>query len=150
MTTTHIKYDAVKYVQENSGCVLLHVTNNKGVMGSGIAKQIKHTFPKAFESYKNKHELGEISGSKEMLPYGCNVIINMTAQDGYGRGKKFLNSGALSECLYKVRSYLHAGAVVVIPKNMGANRAGGDWDNVLELVEWYFKDYDIVICEWEG
>jgi hypothetical protein len=30
---------------------------------------------------------------------------------------------------------------------MGADRAGGDWEIVLELVEFYLKDYDVHIYQ---
>lgn len=36
------------------GSVLVHACNSKGVWGSGIAKDMKTRFPKAFENYNNE------------------------------------------------------------------------------------------------
>ena len=80
MKTKHIKADAIKYVLEDpENRILLHVCNDEGVMGSGIALQVKETWPSAFEAYKQHTALGDITASE------CGNVINMVAQKGYRR-----------------------------------------------------------------
>lgn len=135
-----IKANAVTYTLESPERLLIHVCNNKGSMGAGIAKEIKERIPEAFYAYKKGGHLGYVS-------YGGQVC-NMIAQDGYGRDKRYLNYGALSQCLYNVKmdiDYYDANVEVVAPYMMGAGLAGGDWDIVSEMVEFYLGE--VTICQ---
>ncbi len=119
--------------------------NDQGVMGSGIALQVKKTWPSAFISYKQNSDLGSVTYSDDFQ------VANMVAQQNYRRKAsdttRFLNYGALSECLHTVSCIFSRDCEVVIPYKMGADRAGGDWDIVLEMVEYYFDHCNIVVCE---
>lgn len=142
-----IKGNAVTYTLENDNVSLIHVCNNKRVMGAGIALEIKQRIPSAYGAYK-QHGL-RIGGD---LPLGTvstdAKVFNMVAQDGFGTGMRHLNYGALSECLTKVgkRAGMYSNTIA-LPYKMGADRAGGDWGIVLEMVEWHLKDYGIVVCK---
>jgi hypothetical protein len=76
------------------------------------------------------------------------MVVNMVAQNGYGQGVRHLNYGALATCLQKV-SHLNKTLRIGLPYKMGAERAGGDWDVVLELVAFILKDFDITVYELE-
>jgi O-acetyl-ADP-ribose deacetylase (regulator of RNase III) len=146
---THHKGNAVSALINGEIDILLHVCNNKGVMGSGIALEIKSRIPDAYESYKYIHgkfglELG--SGTYGFVADTDRWVYNMVAQDGYGIGKRFLNYGALSKCLVNIAAEAR-GSKIGLPYKMGADRAGGDWEIVLELVEFYLKDYDVRIYQ---
>lgn len=135
-----IKANAITYTLESPERLLIHVCNNKGVMGAGIAKEIKERIPEAFNVYKEEMRLGYVS-------YGGQVC-NMVAQDGYGRDRRYLNYGALSQCLYNVKmdiNYYNFDAEIVAPYMMGAGLAGGDWDVVIEMVEFYLGD--VTVCQ---
>lgn len=104
---------------------LLHVCNNKGVMGSGIALEIKNRIPDAYTAYKYE-----------------DCILGVVTQ-----GKRHLNYGALAECLFEIYAEFPASKVIGIPFKMGADRAGGDWNIVLELVEYFLKDFNVIVYE---
>jgi hypothetical protein len=75
----------------------------------------------------------------------------MVAQDGYGQSKRHLNYGALAECLFEIYAeYVPTSKVIGIPYKMGADRAGGDWNIVLELVEYFLKDFEVIVYELES
>ena len=146
------KGNAVSALIDGEVDVLIHVCNNKSVMGSGIALEIKNRIPDAFVAYKqcpsalgtctfgwNKPDEDSIKG----------MVANMVAQNGYGQGVRHLNYGALATCLQKV-SHLTKTLRIGLPYKMGAERAGGDWDVVLELVAFILKDFDITVYELEG
>lgn len=145
------KGNAVTALIDGEVDVLIHVCNNKGVMGSGIALEIKNRIPDAFVAYK------EIPAELSYVSYGwttesnrkSGMVVNMVAQNGYGQGVRHLNYGALASCLQKV-SHLNKTLKVGLPYKMGADRAGGDWNIVLEMVEFILKDFDITVYSLEG
>lgn len=151
MTITYKQGNAVDALINGEIDVLLHVCNNKGVMGSGIALEIKNRIPDAYQAYKN-HELvcglsvGDNSYAWLDSPEDS-VVVNMIAQNGYGSGKRFLNYGALANCLCDVRNTFEYEEVkaIGIPFKMGSDRAGGDWNIVLEMVEYFLKDFNVIV-----
>ena len=110
---------------------LLHVCNAQGVMGAGIAKQIRKQDKTAYEAYKARHELGDVTYSSD------GRIANMVAQEFYGReDKRYLSYSYLTRCFNKIVEDL-AGDVdeLVIPFQMGCGLAGGDWSIVMDLIK---------------
>lgn len=145
--------NAIDYVLEEKDRTLLHVVNDKKVMGSGIALEIKNRIPSAYTNYlEEDNHFGCITFSD-----GCKVI-NLGAQKGYGRNKRHLNYGALSHCIGAVWRYANVRALasnehftgkpveIVVPYLMGCDRAGGDWEVVLEVLDFYFKG-NLTICK---
>lgn len=138
---------------------VLHCCNSKGVMGSGIAKEIKQRVPKAFKSYvESGMVLGEISaGATDECEF--KRVINMVAQHSYGGGgRRYVNYGALTSCLlevskpFSIAKYYDGSCSslggIGIPMNMCCDRAGGDWSIVVELVSWYLCPYtDVYVYE---
>lgn len=117
--------------------VMLHVCNDAGVMGSGIALEVKNRIPEAYLAYKNSsnYNLGTISA--------CSSVINCVSQRGYGSGIRHLDYEALYVSLEKSKYHLEEMDGVVnigIPYHMGSDRAGGNWGVVLAMVSAVFKD----------
>lgn len=140
-----VQGNAVDALLSHEITVLLHVANCKGVMGSGIAKEIKDRVPAAFAAYKH-HE--QYKGLKLGSISSANGVYNLHAQDNYGRGERHLNYGALYEALVTAQSKFpahwdSAPVVVGVPFKMGSDRAGGDWEVVKELVEWAMYPYPV-------
>jgi len=110
-------------------------------MGSGIAFSIRNYVPGAYTNYKKYQEkhglvLGTISYAWPYLPNFKKCVINLHAQQNYGRGKQHLDYEALRTCLAKTQEYLLRNRVteIGIPYRMGSDRAGGDWNTVLKIV----------------
>lgn len=147
MTITYKQGNAVDALISGEIDYLLHCCNNKKTMGSGIALEIKNKIPKAYRDYvESSDELGAISG------VFCGVV-NMIAQDGYGRSGKFINYGAFAKCLLEF-DRRHNGCAkenitVGLPYKVGSDRAGGDWGIVLELITFILKDFNVVIYKLE-
>ena len=135
--TTLVNTDAISYMQENENSMLLHIVNCQGVMGSGIAAQIKERIPEAFDVYKESYDEGKLLlGSVN----GHMGILNLAAQDNYGRDKRHLNYGALAACLSLCFQNLDPATEIVAPYKMGCDRAGGDWGIVLEMLDFFFRE----------
>lgn len=152
MSITFKKGNVVDALLDGEVDYIAHCCNNKGVMGSGVALEIKNRIPEAYEAY--------INGPLELGYYsiGGNVV-NLVAQDGYGKGKRFVNYGALANTFQAVMSELwynkgfdkvSSRVKIGIPYKMASDRAGGDWNIVLELIEYTLSPWaDVVIYELE-
>ena len=126
-----IKGNLVSAVLNSEVDMMMHVCNCQGVMGSGIAKEVKERTPEAYKAYKNSSlQLGGYSRVAR--------VVNLYAQDNYGYGKRHLNYGALSVALTGVFDDLDEegfAGTIGVPYKMGSDRAGGDWTIVLEILE---------------
>jgi hypothetical protein len=132
--------NAIDYMLADDNRALLHVVNCKSVMASGIALEIKNRIPEAYKEYlKANQKLGNIS-------FGGRVV-NLYAQDLYGIGRRQLNYGALSACFSYFKMLCENETFeIVIPYLMGCDRAGGDWEVVMELIEFGLSDFNVTIC----
>lgn len=148
----HIKCD----IFESGADVICHQVNCQGVMGSGVAKQVREKFPDVYEEYKttcNECEPYQLLGSSQFVKVN-NIfyIANLFAQEEYGYdGKCYTNYDSLKNCLYAVRDYT-THSVIAIPYLMGCHRGGGDWNIVYKMIEEVFGDSDceVLICEYNG
>lgn len=130
--------------------ILAHQTNCAGVMGAGIAKQIKekllseHNF-RAYKEVCDRFGRG-LLGNVQFLKIGENhFVANVFGEDrptGKGLDTRY-------DALRKGLEYVHNVAqsnkqTVVIPGLMGCGLAGGDWDYVLRnIVEPIFGESDV-------
>ena len=133
--------------------IFCHQVNCKGVMGAGIAKQIKIAYPEVFQKYLDhchwqRYPLGTI------LPVETKdgrLCLNMFAQDGFGSGQVYTNYDAFKYCLNDISEYLKLhkdkvlqlyGNKICFPYNIGCGNAGGDWRIVLKLI----KEFEQQVC----
>lgn len=131
---------------------IIHVTNAQLVMGSGVAKEIRDRIPAAYRVYMENQVKGETG-----TVTSDSGVFNMTAQKYYGYdGKRYLDYGALVECLFNVRAELaplptlRKVIKVGLPHHMGSDRAGSDWNIVMELVHGILgKNYQLVVYKLE-
>lgn len=149
----------IHYVKGNlldSNCdYICHQVNCQGVMGSGIAKQIRERWPIVFSSYRaycDRHMrdelLGEIWG---VLVSDDQWVVNMFAQDNFGYdGRRFTSYDAFATCLTKMRDRLPKDKTIGFPKNIGCGLGGGSWKVISTLIEEILGDeYEVYIYELE-
>ena len=144
-----IKGNAVSAFLDGSVDVLMHCCNDRKVMGSGIAKEIRARVPDAYKNYmavEGQIQLGTISGTTTGL-------YNLHAQSGYGRdSKRYINYGAFAECLeqvcqdlFHIQDQKGSGDLTIgVPYLIGCALAGGSWEIVSEILEHYFQGYKLV------
>lgn len=115
---------------------LAHGCNNKGVMGSGIAKEIRAKFPIAYEYYRfTFHRSGLVMGN--IIPYLDQEknIINCITQNGYGRdGKKYVSYDAIEQCIMHINEMTDGKAVHVAMPKIGAGLGGGNWKIIRTII----------------
>jgi len=133
--------------------IICHQVNPYGIMGGGVARQIKEKWPQVFEAYadycKGMPEaelLGDIlsvpivdNDTRDDLRYICN-LFGQTDKTDYK---------ALQTCLNSVR-VLHGDKSIAMPYKIGCGLGGGDWDIVYTMIEDCFEGCDVTLYKWEG
>jgi O-acetyl-ADP-ribose deacetylase (regulator of RNase III) len=154
---TYVKGDAVKALQNKHVDFLMHCCNAQGVMGAGIAAQIRNAFPSTYQVYQR---YCEVSGRGKWL-LGKTVIesgvINAIAQFQTGTHKRQVHYGALAKCIFdlsesnEVRGAgLHMRQTrIAVPYLMGCGLAGGDWSVVKEILQSCPNYIDLIVYQLE-
>lgn len=149
----------VKYVKGNlldSDCdYICHQVNCKGVMRSGIAKQIRERWPEVYDEYKIFCDSGRLSLLGCVLRSSPSdhrpVVVNMFSQDHYGYdGARYTSYAAFARCLMYIQNVVPASCSIGFPKNIGCGLGGGDWSVILDLIEGLLgKTHNVYIYELE-
>lgn len=126
--------------------IICHQVNCKGVMGAGLAKQIKNTYPFVYEEYKNLcmiKSLQELIGYSQIIEISKDkYIANLFAQVNYGRNECHTNYAALQRSLQYTFNYAKNNNLsIAVPYKIGCGLAGGDWNIVYNLIEKLSNEY---------
>ena len=134
-------------VLHTSAELVAHQVNCKGVMGAGLARQIRAQFPDVYEAYRRA--CNSVVRSSDLLgkvqvKHG---IVNLFAQDGYGTDRQYTDYKALELCLSKLASYMteHHLKTLALPYGMGCGLGGGNWNTVHEIIKRAFDNTDITV-----
>ena len=135
--------------------IIVHQTNCMGVMGSGIAKQIKAKYPEVFAGYFKycKESLAtDILGTALICEANDGKLIaNVFGQIKYGTDKQYTEYDALQKALEEVRDFAKERELsVALPYKLGCGRAGGDWNKVFDIITEVFADVPCNIYKYEG
>lgn len=132
--------------------IIVHQTNCLGIMGGGIALQVRKLFPNVYEEYVKlcsqykdnpKSLLGKV---QFVVTPNKKAIANCFGQEGIGTGVQ-----TDYQALYNALSYVKGIALleafsVAIPYNIGCGLAGGDWKIVESMIKELFENDEDVKC----
>jgi O-acetyl-ADP-ribose deacetylase (regulator of RNase III) len=158
----------IHYVKGNlldSNCdYICHQVNCQGVMGSGIARQIRERWPRVYTGYVRFCEREEKGDSESLLgrvfftngtftqeEHSGKTVANMFSQSNYGYdGARYTSYSAFRDCLIVIRNRVPTNKTIGFPKNIGCGLGGGNWNIVRALIEEILgKDYEVYIYEYE-
>lgn len=117
---------------------IAHGCNSQGVMGSGIAKQIKEQYPDAFKMYRIAFvKSGLQIGTNIWSSYNNTIIVNCITQPFFGNDKKrYVSYDAISDCMKDINSNLfNAGIYEIGLPLIGAGLGGGNWNIISSIIE---------------
>lgn len=133
---------------ESNAHYICHQVNCLGVMGAGVAKQIKAKYPQVFFEYqvlcdRHKDNPARLLGSAQIMrpsPMTTEPLIcNLFGQVGYGCRKQ-TDLPALRKACERVASLAREGEAIAMPYRIGCGLAGGDWGEVMDMLTEVFKD----------
>lgn len=134
--------------------IIGHQVNCMGVMGSGVAKCVRQSFPEAYTSY-----VGYVSNflkysPREELLGRCmtvfmndKVIANLFGQLTYGAdGNQYTKTMALYKSMKDLRDFAESyNLSVALPYRIGSDRGGADWTEVYKLIDKAFDGYNVTL-----
>lgn len=132
---------------------ICHQVNCQGVMGSGLAKQIKNKWKKAYEWYAKDCKS---KTPEELLGTICPVnvednisVINMYAQNKYGTDKRYTDYEAFEKCLNNIKFHVpKENTIIRFPYGIGCGLGGGDWEIIQNLIKKVLEEYNVEIYRW--
>ena len=134
--------------------IICHQCNCMGVMGSGVAKQVKDKYPRVFEKYKDACEKDLVKlGSCQVVAIDdtkTKCVANLFGQWNFGGdGKRYTSYDAIYSALEKLADYCKRKNVqsVAFPYKMSCDRGGASWNIIYAMIEDVFKDNENIIIE---
>lgn len=143
----NINYQSGNLLDVTSG-LIVHGCNAQGVMGSGIALQLKQRYPGMFSQYVEDVNRWSHQGTQRHLCMGKVswyfhddlVIASCITQKFYGKdGAKYVSYDAIDECASEIDDITSIGGLanvdhIHLPK-IGAGLGGGSWDVIAEILK---------------
>jgi len=138
----------VNILSQQNG-ILVHCANAQGVMGAGIALQIKQLYPQVYYDYK---EHLKCMKSDEVMGSICITqilekfyIVTGIGQLYYGRNNVYIHNrgtnsayvdyNSIDNIFSKVKELAMDTKLRVIFPKIGAGLAGGDWVKINDIIE---------------
>ena len=150
-------------VFETYAAIIAHQVNCMGVMGSGVASQVKSRFPEAYKSYRcicdtHSHCRDVLLGQVQFCPVSFNpdgtpriYIANMFGQLNYGRSPYtvYTDYAALRKCLSSLADFARKNNLIIaIPYKIGCVRGNGDWDGVVyPMIQSILGNNEVLLCD---
>ena len=138
--------------------VIAHQVNCQGVMGSGVAKQIREKWANVYTAYKAEYDL--FTDLNKPLLGNCQLVqvndhqyvANLFGQNKYGYdSKRYTSYDGIYDALINLAFQMENNNInsIAFPYRMSSDRGGADWNVVLAMIESVFKNTDITIEIWK-
>lgn len=144
MIKYYVQHNLLDSFEHSDFDAIVHGCNCFHTMGAGIAGEIARRFPVAVEADK-KTEYGDWSklGDYSFAPTVYGDIINGYTQYRPGRCPKDQLYANIRQLFTKL-NVDYKGKMLGIPK-IGAGIAGGNWDEIAEIIQDVTPDVGIVV-----
>lgn len=125
--------------------IVCQQVNHQGVMGAGLAKEIKDRYPEVMSPYLQLCKMDFDKIRRNGIVSWCTVgdnryIASIFGQDKYGTDRRHTDYYALSAGFETVRQYAEPRRLIVgIPYKIGCGLGGGDWKVVKDIIHDIFK-----------
>lgn len=138
--------------------VIAHQVNCRGVMGSGVARQVKKIDQGVFEEYR---DLCYANYPKVLLGMAqpcyskvlSKFIVNLFGQETYGTDpQQYTDISALFSALSGLRYFMigRKEQRIALPYKIGCGRGRADWDkDIYPMIRLVFLETDIDIELWK-
>ena len=147
-----IRGDLVKLALDGRFEVIIHGCNCQCVMGAGIARIVKQTFPEAYKADLAtpkgvRDKLGSLSSATVERGGRKISIVNGYTQIHWRGSGVLVDYDALRSVMQKVK-VMFSGRTIGYPK-IGAGLAKGDWTLIASIIEQELAGEDHTLVEYE-
>lgn len=133
--------------------VIVHGCNNYGVMGSGVAKQIRAKWPNVFDEYHLKYQVFglELGSIIPVETTDGKIVVNAITQDGFGKdGARYVVYEAVEKCFMTINEKaLDWNASEIAMPRIGAGLGGGDWTIIEDIITRTAKNYVPIVYDFK-
>ena len=149
----HKKGNLLRLALDGEFDVIVHGCNCFCAMGAGIAKQIRTTFPQAYDAdlatpSGDKSKLGTYSKAKVETKSGHFYVINGYTQYHYADDGVLADYKAIEKLFSRLKLDFN-GKRIGYPK-IGAGLAGGDWKAISKIIDNSLKGEDHTLVEFSA
>lgn len=138
--------------------VIAHQVNCQGVMGSGVAKQIREKWANVYTAYRTEYDL--FTDLNKPLLGNCQLVqvndhqcvANLFGQDKYGYdNKRYTSYDGIYDALVSLAFQMEKNNMnsVAFPYHMSSDRGGADWIIISTMITSVFKHTDVQIEIWK-
>lgn len=128
---------------------IAHQVNCYGVIGCGVALQIKNKYPYVYHRYYEyceDHHAKNLLGKILMIPTGDGkVICNMFGQERFGHGRQYTSIAALSKAMNSLAAIVPESEPIAMPYKIGCGNGITDWNIVNLIIKDVFKNHTVVL-----
>lgn len=121
--------------------IILHGCNAQGVMGSGVARQLRDVYPDIYTEYlahlSKFKSARDALGSVNIVQVTDKLFVgNLITQEYYGRepGKRYVSYDAIAEC-FASKHLVNNFETVNIPYLIGAGLGGGSEAVIRSIID---------------
>lgn len=145
--------------------IICHQVNVHGVMGAGIAAQIKDRYPEVYEIYSDFCAMSfysdeKLLGKTFIVPtkrYSSSNDCHTFIANCFCQRSEPWSDGSLTDYVFMKYSFesvlkqakSHRLSKIAIPYKMGCGIAGGDWNIVEKIIHDVFDKADIEVEIWK-
>ena len=150
-----VRGNLVSMFENNELDVIIHGCNCGCNMGSGIAKEIRERFPKAYEAdlKSSKFDPNKL-GDYTYAEFDGRFIVNAYTQFNWGLNLpingRHCSYDAISDVFKKIKSEFGGRSYRFGVPAIGAARAGGDWNIIKMIIDYHLYDEDVTFVEFDG
>lgn len=134
--------------------IICHQVNCQGVMGSGLARAIRHKYPLVYDLYLalcNNSTPDELLGGTQLCLADIKdnkpelFVANIFGQKYYGRENKvYTDYSAVDKAFKFLAKMKHPDLPVYVPNHIGCGLGGGNWMRYLEIVKTHIPN--VTVC----
>ena len=129
-----IEGNLIELAKDGKFDVIIHGCNCFNVMGAGIAKQIKNSFPEAYQAdLETKKGDDKKLGTYTSANVNNLTIVNAYTQYNYGLGQRNVDYNAVRK-IFRLIKHNFRDKRIAYPK-IGAGLGGGNWKTIKSIIE---------------
>lgn len=142
--------------------IIAHQVNCLGVMGAGLAKNLRYKYSELYTVYNeccklNDYDIDLLGNSLLYDAPDGKIIVNLFAQYNYGRDKRYTDYDALERAVKDAINTIRGDNMkedgiqfcIAIPYGLGCGLAGGDWEIVKKILEDIEKEENVLFIAYQ-